>query len=80
VRNMRIIYWIGLVASLLIPVRAIVLIIANALTDGAFGKEQAILAALGLVGGWIAWVCYKTVLQPGRRPPSRKRPGDPPSN
>lgn len=45
-----------------------VFVVYQGLNGSPFEEEEIIVAGIGLVCGWIAWVMYKTLIRPWRKP------------
>lgn len=58
----------NVVVFALLSLRAIAFVAYQGLNGTAFEEEEIIVAGIGLVCGWIAWVMYKTLIRPGKKP------------
>jgi hypothetical protein len=67
-RVMKILLWVPVVVFALLSLRAIAFVAYQGLNGTAFEDEEIIVAGIGLVCGWIAWVMYKTLIRPGKKP------------
>ena len=65
---MKILLWVPIVVFALLSLRAIAFVAYQGLNGTAFEEEEIIVAGIGLVCGWIAWVMHKTLIRPGRKP------------
>ncbi|WP_414612475.1 hypothetical protein [Stenotrophomonas pavanii] len=65
---MKILLWVPVVVFALLSLRAIAFVAYQGLNGTAFEEEEIIVAGIGLVCGWIAWVMYKTLIRPGKKP------------
>lgn len=65
---MRIILWMPVVLFALLSLRAIAFVLFQCLNGHPVGEEEIIVAGVGLVCGWIAWVMYKVLIRLWRKP------------
>lgn len=65
---MKILLWAPIVVFSLLSLRAMVFVVYQGLNGSPFEEEEIIVAGIGLVCGWIAWVMYKTLIRPWRKP------------
>ncbi len=65
---MKIILWVPIVLFAMFSLRAIGFVVYQGLNGSPFGDEEIIVAGIGLVCGWIAWVVYKVVTRLWRKP------------
>jgi hypothetical protein len=65
---MKIIRWAPIVLFALLSLRAIGFVVYQVLNGSPFGDEEIIVAGIGLVCGWIAWVMYKVLIRLWRKP------------
>lgn len=65
---MKILLWAPIVVFSLLSLRAMVFVVYQGLNGSPFEEEEIIVAGIGFVCGWIAWVMYKTLFRPWRKP------------
>ena len=64
---MKIVLWAPVVIFALLSLRAMVFVVYQRVSGSPFGEEEIIVAGIGLVCGWIAWVMHKTLIRPCRK-------------
>lgn len=67
-RMMKIILWVPIALFALLSLRAIAFVVYQGLNGSLFGEEEVIVAGVGVVCGWIAWVMYKVLIRLWRKP------------
>jgi hypothetical protein len=65
---MKFILWAPVVIFALLSLRATVFVVYQGVSGSPFGEEEITVAGVGLVCSWIAWVMYKTLIRPWRKP------------
>jgi len=65
---MKHLLWVPVVIFALLSLRAIAFVVYQGINGAAIEQEEIIVAGIGLVCGWIAWVMYKTLIRPWKRP------------
>lgn len=69
-RMMKVLLWAPVVIFSLLSLRAVAFVVYQGLNGSPFEEEEIIVAGIGLICGWIAWVMYKTLIRPWRKPKS----------
>ncbi|PTA71884.1 hypothetical protein C9412_09085 [Stenotrophomonas sp. Nf1] len=67
---MKIILWTPIVIFSLLSLRAIAFLVYQRLNGYPLEEEEIVVAGVGLVCGWIAWVMYKALVRLWRKPKS----------
>jgi len=67
---MKILLWAPVVIFSLLSLRAVAFVVYQGINGSPFEEEEIIVAGIGLICGWIAWVMYKTLIRPWRKPKS----------
>ncbi|WP_157355465.1 hypothetical protein [Stenotrophomonas maltophilia] len=65
---MKTLLWVPIVVFALLSLRAMAFVVYQGLNGSPFEEEEIIVAGIGLVCGWIAWVMHKTLIRQGRKP------------
>ncbi|MBA0503345.1 hypothetical protein D7T48_14835 [Stenotrophomonas maltophilia] len=64
---MKILLWVPIVVFALLSLRAIAFVAYQGLNGAPFEEEEIIVAGIGLICGWTAWVMHKTLIRPWRK-------------
>jgi hypothetical protein len=65
---MKIILWTPIAIFSLLSLRAMAFVVYQVLNGSPLEEEEIVVAGVGLVCGWIAWVMYKVLIRPFRSP------------
>ncbi len=65
---MKVLLWAPIALFALLSLRALAFVAYQGLNGAVLGEEEIIVAGVGLVCGWIAWVMHKTLIGRWRKP------------